>query len=150
MEIPPICLYVNSSKDYLFLYLLKAYSPVNLTGSPRGFSLVQNLHKSNNKYKLQRNTATNIKYISPKYHFMKICKNQKSTNIISKQKIYPVRNIDIYMYIFLRRVCVCMHVCVVCMCACVRVCVCVALIWCALVNKDSLINVSYSEYIYDR
>ena len=31
---------------YLFIYYLKAYSPVNRTGSPRGFSLVQVLQKS--------------------------------------------------------------------------------------------------------
>ena len=32
---------------YLFIYLLKAYSPVNRTGSSQGMSLVQNLHKFN-------------------------------------------------------------------------------------------------------
>ena len=32
---------------YIYIcYLFIAYSPVNCTGSPRGFSLVQTLHKS--------------------------------------------------------------------------------------------------------
>ena len=34
---------------YLFIYLLKAYSPVNRTGSPQGFSQIQILHMSHKK-----------------------------------------------------------------------------------------------------
>ena len=33
--------------DWAFIYLLKAYSPVNRSGSPQGFSLNQILHKLN-------------------------------------------------------------------------------------------------------
>ena len=35
-------------EHYLFIYLLKSYSPVNCTGSPQGFSQV---HISNKTYK---------------------------------------------------------------------------------------------------
>ena len=38
----PICLFI-----YLFIDLLKAYRPVNRTGSPQGFSQVQISHKLN-------------------------------------------------------------------------------------------------------
>ena len=37
------------TKDYYY-YLLKAYSPVNRTESPQGFSQVQVLHKSKYNY----------------------------------------------------------------------------------------------------
>ena len=37
----------KEEEDYLFMYLLKAYSPVNRIGSPKGFSLDQLLHKLN-------------------------------------------------------------------------------------------------------
>ena len=41
---------------YVFAYyLLKASIPVNRTGSPQGYSLVQNLHKKNNNKQIQKN-----------------------------------------------------------------------------------------------
>ena len=51
--------FFKQSMPYIYFFILKAYSPVNRTGSPQGFSLKfkpysGGLHKSNNKYKLQR------------------------------------------------------------------------------------------------
>ena len=45
--------------------LLKSYSPVNRTGSPQGVSLVQILHKPNNRYitKHLAYTTTNMKHV---------------------------------------------------------------------------------------
>ena len=34
----------------IIIYVLKAYSPVNRTGSPQGFWLAQILHKLNTEY----------------------------------------------------------------------------------------------------
>ena len=53
---------------HLFIYLLKAYSPVNRKMPPQGFLSVQTLHKSiNNQSKkniTHTTTTTNIKHIS--------------------------------------------------------------------------------------
>ena len=54
-----------------YYYLLKAYSPVNHTGSPQGFSQVHVLHKSKYKYdKHLTNTVTNIKHIKQIWTYM--------------------------------------------------------------------------------
>ena len=41
--------YTLKPASELSIYLLKAYSPVNRTGSPQGCSLVQTIHNSKNK-----------------------------------------------------------------------------------------------------
>ena len=43
-----IFMFLNLNSD--IIYFLKAYSPVNCTGLPQGFSWVQTLHKSTNKH----------------------------------------------------------------------------------------------------
>ena len=60
----PIALYIartlTSPSGHLFIYLLKAYSPVNRTGSPEDFSQVQILQKLN--------TIQNVHILQTKKH----------------------------------------------------------------------------------
>ena len=50
---------LQASADDLFIYLLKAYSPINRTQSPQGFSQAQISHKLNTT----RTLKTNAKHI---------------------------------------------------------------------------------------
>ena len=51
--------------NYHYYYLLKAYSPINRTGSPQGFSLDQLLHKLNTIQNLAHFNEEDINIVSP-------------------------------------------------------------------------------------
>ena len=70
-----------TENNYFCVYLLKAYSPVNHTGTPQGFSQVQNLHKSNNKIQVHAKSS------QAKYN---VHNNNKHKTHLKKKSIFGI------------------------------------------------------------